>query len=260
MRSVGGLLVLLIALPIGLTAQEKKPKPRQEYAEFSKLIHAIAVKQMPKEVEDKSGWGQRIEVPGRLPLARLRTIYKVKDRYEAPHGAWRRFKGKIEHPEKNLKIVVKDFKQVNATTYRVVVDVDATIMVAGEWQQWQKGLLLISASGVADANLTAAIVCDVGVSLNIDKFPPELKIEPKVTKLGLNFVEFKLRGGPILPGEFGDNLRKDLNDGLRQLVKAAEPMVKDEINRAIAQGLKDGKGPISAAAIMKALPAPKGKK
>ena len=35
-------------------------------------------------------------------------------------------------------------------------------------------------------NVTAAIVCDVGVALNLKKFPPELNIEPKVTELGMS--------------------------------------------------------------------------
>ena len=254
MRPIGGLIVLLTFLPLTLPAQETKPN--SEYAAFSKLIHSVAVKQMPKQFEDNSGWGQMTVVPDNLPLFRLRKIVKVKDHLEAPHGAWRRFKGKIEHPDKNLKIVVKDFKKLDDKTYRVVVDVDAIVMVHADWQQWQKGLMLIGASATVDANITAAIVCDVGATLTFKDFTPELKLEPKVTKLGLDFVDFKVRGGPIVTGETGDAIRKDLKDGVRSLMKASEPLVKDEINRAIAQSLKEGKGTISAGAIMKALPMP----
>ncbi len=257
MRRIFGLIALLLIVPLNMPAQEKEKKSKQEYVEFSKLIHSMVVKQLPKQFEDTSGWGQRIEVPPNLPLPRLRTIFKVGDRYEAPHGAWRRFMGKIEHPDKNLKIVVKDFKQLNDKTYRVVVDVDAIVMVHGEWQQWQKGIPLVGAGAVADANVTASIVCDVGVSLNFKEFPPALKLEPRVSELGLNFVDFKVRGGPFVTGEFGDNLRNDLKEGIRGLLKTSEPAIKDHANKAIAQSLKDGKGDISAGAILKALPTPK---
>ncbi|MSQ93893.1 MAG: hypothetical protein EXR98_04970 [Gemmataceae bacterium] len=255
MHRITGLIALLTILPLSLPAQEAKPK--QDYTEFSKLLHSMLVKQLPKKVEDNSGWGQRIEVPLNLPFPRLRTIFKVGERYEAPHGAWRRFKGKIEEPSKNLKIVVKDFKQLNPTTYRVVVDADVTAAIHGEWQQWQKGILLIGAEGIADVNVTAAVVCEVGVSLDLKVFPPELKLEPKVAELGLNFVDFKVRGGPYIKGDFGDNLRNDLKDAARKMLKSQEPAIKVYANQALTQSLKEGKGDISAAAILKALPAPK---
>ena len=40
----------------------------------------------------------------------------------------------------------------------------------------------------------------------------------------------------------------------RSVMKASEPTVKEYANQAITQGLKDGKGTISAGAILKALP------
>ncbi len=252
MRSLSCLLAIL-AIPFSVAAQTPSDS-KDEYAKFSKLIHKVVVKQLPKEFEDATGWGQRIEVPNNLPLAGLRTLVKVGDHLEAPHGTWRRFKGKIEQPDKNLKIVVKDFKKLDDKTYRVKVDVDATILCRGEVQQWQKGLMLISAEVIADANFTAAMVCDVGVSLNLKKFPPELNIEPKVTELALELVDVKVRGGPILKREKGQALANDIKDMLRAVVKASEPMVKDEANRAIAESLREGNGSISASAIMEALP------
>jgi hypothetical protein len=252
MRLASGLIGILATLPFSVSAGEKLP--RRDYGEFSRLVHTIVVKQLPKQFEDASGWGQMIEIPPNLRLMALRKVVKVGDHLEAPHGAWRRFKGTIEDPDKNLKIAVKDFKKLDSKTYRIDVDVDVTIMCQGDWQQWQKGLLLVEAGATADANIMAAIVCDVGVSLNVKKFPPELNIEPKVSELGLNLVDFKLRGDPIIKGQRGDALRNDLKEVLRSVFKASEPFVKDQANQAIVQGLREGKGTISAGAIMKALP------
>jgi hypothetical protein len=249
-------LASLTIFALAISAQPPE-RPKNEYAQFSKLIHKTVVKQLPKEFEDTSGWGQRIEIPPNLRLMNLRTLVKVGDKLEAPHGTWRRFKGKIEDPDKNLKIVVKDFKKLDDKTYRVVVDVDSTILVHGEAQQWQKGLFLIGGEAYADANLTAGIVCDVGVSLNLKKFPPELNLEPKVTKLDLELVDIKVRGGPILTGERGQAIANDIKNALRAAVKASEPLVKEEANRAIAESLREGKGTISAGAILNALPMPK---
>jgi hypothetical protein len=253
-----GVIGILAILPVALSAQE--PETKQDFQAFSRLIHKTVVRELPKEFKDESGWGQTIPVPPKLPLPGLRTYVKVGDKIEVPHGSWRRFKGRVEDPDKNLKIVVKDFRKTeDGKVYRLVADVDVTVLCHGEWQLWQKGLPLLGAEAVADANFTAAIVCDVGVILNLSKFPPELKVEPKVTELGLNLVDFKLRGEPIIQGENGDNLRRDLKELLRALVKSSEPMVKDYANQAIADSLKDGKGTFSAGAILKSLPPPKEK-
>ena len=252
MRIFAAVFAVLTLLPFADATD--KNQPQQEYTEFSRLLHAIAVKQLPKQFEDNTGWGKVTEVPANIRFPGIRKLTKVGDHYEAPHGPWYRFEGKIEDPAKNLKIVVKEFKKLDAKTYRVAVDVDATIMCQAEWQQWQKGLMLVGIESTADANVTAALVCDVSVSLNLKKLPPELNIEPKVTELKLDLVEFKLRDGPILKGERAKAVSSDLKDLMRGVIKTAEPLLKDAANQAIADGLRQGKGTISAGAIMKALP------
>ena len=252
MRHLSGFIGVLAFLPLTTLAGETQPS--LEYTAFSHLVHKIVVKQLPKEFEENSGWGQMIEVPANIRLAGLRKMVKVGDRLEAPHGAWRRFKGKIEDPDKNLKIVVKDFKKLDDRTYRITVDVEATILCHGEWQQWQKGLLLIGGEAIGDADFKAAIVCDVAVSPNFKKFPPELNIKPKVMELELDLVDLKIRDGAVLKGERAKMLSSDLKDLMRSVVKASEPMVKEYANQAIVEGLKEGNGTISAGAILKALP------
>lgn len=255
MRSACYAIGALIFLPLVAAAGEKTPL-KQEYAEFSRLIHSIVVKQMPKEIEDTASWGQTVPVEGKLPFPLLRKYVKVGDKTEVPHGAWRRSKGRLEDPNKNLKIVVKDFKKLDDKTHRLVLDVDATLVIHAEWQQWQKGLLLFGGETNADARVTAAIVCDVGVSLNLKTFPPVLNVEPKVKELELDLVEFKFRNfGPLISGDQANVFANDFKEVLRTVIKASEPLVKEQANQAIAQSLKEGKGMISATTIMKALPA-----
>src|SRR6202044_2159729 len=143
---------------------------KPDYAAFSKLIHKRVTKEL-KEFKDDSGWGQTNPVPPKLPLPGLRTYLKSGNEVVLPHGSWQRFKGKIEDPDKNLKIVVKDFqKTADGKKYRLIADVDITIVAVGEWQLWQKGLLVVSAASAADANFTAAVVCEVGVNIDLKKF------------------------------------------------------------------------------------------
>jgi hypothetical protein len=262
MRMMPPLTALLLLIPLFAFADEPSPKKSddppvvkksdQDFAEFSRLVQQFVANQAPKEFEHRDGWGATIPLPDRrLPLPNLRTYLKDGDKIVLPHGAWKKVKVSLEDPKRDLKIQVKDFRAINGKTYRLELDADVVLGTAGEWQQWQKGLLLVGFAGEADATLRISVGCDLGVSLNFNKLPPEINVDPKITDLGLDLKDIRPRGGPVFTDE---KLRNDIKGLLRSAVKLAEPQVKDLANQAIAQSVKDGKGALSAGALLKALP------
>lgn len=247
-------VAVLLGLPLVSPAGEVPGK--NDYADLSRLLHRMVVKKVPNEREEFFNWGATIPIPERLRLPNLRTRIKVGDHYELPHGAWRRIRVKLEDPNKDLKIEVKEFRKLEKGAYRVVIDSEATVRCDGEWNQWQKGLLLLRVDGQADATIAAMMVCDVDVALNLAKFPPEVKVGPKIVDLKLDLKHFNLNElGGTLQGERLRQIGNDLmRDTLRDLIKSAEPMVKDYANQAIAQALKENKGVLSAGELLKAAP------
>lgn len=182
MRRLLILAAMALCLPLAAPAGETPTK--DEFADLSRMLHKMAVKQVPREYEEKFDWGKSIRVPEKLRLPNLpRTFIKVGDRMELAHGTWRRLRVKLDDPNKDLKIKVKDLKKLDKGGYRVVIESEALLHCDGELNQWINGLLLFKAVGQADATITSTAVCDVDVSLNIKKFPPELKIEPKIQDL-----------------------------------------------------------------------------
>jgi hypothetical protein len=243
---------LLTCAPILAIADDPTPTP--DYRELSKVIQQQVVKKLPKEVEKRFGWGETIPLPPRLPLPRLRTYVKVGDHIEVPHGPWRRVKGRIEDPSKDLDIQVREFRQLEPTTYRLALDADTTVNCEAEWQQWQKGLRLVGATAVADAALRISLVCDVGVSLDLSTFPPAVNLEPKVKELHIDLKSLNLRhlGNRIVQAENPKELGERFEDVLRDALHQSEPILKDYANDAIARGLREGKGGVAPAALLKA--------
>ncbi|MCS7045740.1 MAG: hypothetical protein NZO58_05245 [Gemmataceae bacterium] len=253
---------VVFATLAALAAAGDDPKPLQsprpsvknsatEFAEFSKLVHGFVISRTPKQLEHRDGWGETIPLGNqRLPLPNLRTYLKDGDRVVLPHGAWKRLKLQLDDPARDIKIAVKDFKPIDAKTYRLVLDADVQLRADGEWQQWQKGLLLIGVGVETDAHVRLEVGCDVGVELNLKKIPPEVQVTPKVTDLSLDLVDIRGRNGPIIGDE---KLRNDVKNLLRSGVKIAEPQVKELVQQAVAQSLKDGKGTLSAAELLKVL-------
>lgn len=227
-----------------------QPVKAKDFTEFSKLIHGVVVKQTPKEYEHRDGWGATIPHPGRLPFPNLRTYLKDGDRIVLPHGAWKKVKLKLD-PNKDIRINVKEFKPIDAKSYRVVLDADIDVQADGEWQQWQKGLMLIGVGVETDAFVRLSVGSDVGFALNFKKIPPEVALSPKITDLSIELTDIRGRNGPILSDE---KLKNDIKGLLRGAVKSYEPQLKELANRAIVDSIKAGKGTMSAEALLKALP------
>jgi hypothetical protein len=229
------------------------------YNEFARLIHKVVVSQVPKVYEGKNGWGQTIPIPEGMRLGRLRKLVQVGDHQELPHGHWRKVRVWLDDPNRDLKIRVRDLRNVDKTMYHLALAVDAALRTETEVQQWQKGLSLLHFTARADARVGVLLDCDVALSLEVAKFPPDLKIEPKVTDLKMTLQEFNLRQvevprlGTAVHGEMVREVGNKFKGVLQELMRAAEPSVKEHANQAIARSLREGHGTLSAGALLKAL-------
>ena len=255
----------LIACIVPAGADDAKPQAAtRDYADFSRLIHKMVVRQLPKEFEDHSAWGQIVPLtePVRFPnLPRTRVRVGNKEGY--PNGVWRRYKARIEDPQHDLKIQVRDFAKVDSKNYRLVIDSDVLVRGQGEIQNWVKGIALGKAVGQADARFDLAMTFNIGVTLDTKKFPPNIIVDPKLTDLKVDLKDFKLNrlANPTtnlaIEGEPARALGNDFKDNLKSIIKNFEPEIKKRANEAIAQSLKEGKGNISATELLRIGPAAK---
>ena len=253
------LTALVLALPLAVPASEG---PKDEFPELSRLLHKMVVKQAPREVEHKMDWGKSVPAPEKLRLPKVpRTTVKVGDRMELAHGGWKRIHAKLDNPEKDVKIRVKEFRKQEKGPYRVVIDAEAFLRCDGEWDQYLKGITLFKVEAQADTTIASTIVCDVNVAIDFKKFPPEAKVDPTIVDMTLELKEFQLnRLGGTVEAEPLRKLANDLlRDMLRDLLKAYEPSVKKYANEAIAESLKENQGKFSVTDLLKAAPKEKAK-
>jgi hypothetical protein len=254
----------LAAVAVGLVLvsaaarAEDKPADKPDHAELARLIHAAVVPHIPKEFEESSGWGKTVPDPGNLRLTRLRTRIRVGDKEELPHGAWIRTKVTLDDPAKDVRIEVRDLKKCDRNTLQIQLAVTVSCHAERERKQWDNGLPLLGLTAQADVTVVVVLNCDVGLSLNVAKFPPEVVIEPRVTKAQLEVKKLEPKQiGNIVLGDRARRLANELKGVFEELLKQYEPVIKERANEAIARSLKEGKASLSPAALLKAEPAKK---
>src|SRR6266545_3632403 len=137
-----GLAVLIGGIGLsGASGQEAgKNGVKADHEALSRLVHRLVASQFPKTFEHDAGWGATIPIPDKLPLPRLRTRVRVGDHDELPHGSWRRVRGEMMNPERDLTVHVRGLAPKGKGAYRLSLDVDAAMSGELELQRWQKGL------------------------------------------------------------------------------------------------------------------------
>jgi hypothetical protein len=256
-RWLPSLAVLWAVLPPA-PADETPVPAKVDYAALSRLIHKVVVAQLPKVYEGQVGWGNTIPIPDGLKRLGRRKVVQVGDRLELPHGPWRKVRVWMDDPDRDLKIQVGDLHSAGKSTYHLTLAVDAALRGEMDLQRWQKGLRLLDVTAYADARVGLLLGCDVKLTLDA-AIPPQVKVEPQVTDLKTDLKEFNLRRiephrlPVVIEGEAAREVGNSFKGVLQDLMRSAEPTVKEYANQAIARGLREGKGTFSAAALLKAL-------
>jgi hypothetical protein len=258
-RLLAGLVALLGLAPLLTGADEKAPPAKADYSELSKKIQQAVIPQIPKQTEDTSEWGKTIPVHNDLRAPKLKRVIVKKDgKDEFPHGSWKRTKVTFDDPAKDVKIEVKDLKKIEGNLYRLQVDSTISAHSERQQQQWKNGVKLLDITAYADVVVTVALECDVKATLKLNKFPPDVEVEPKVVDSKILLKEFNLRRLGLIDGgviQVGGPLVQDLGNELKDIIqaqlKSKEPQIIEGANQAIAKGLKDGKATFPAASLLK---------
>jgi hypothetical protein len=122
-------------------------------------------------------------------------------------------------------------------------------------QDWRNGLKLLDLTARAAARVQVLFDCEVTSRLDNGKRLPSLALEPKVKELKLALKGFDLqkvtfhRAGLTVET---DGVGEAFREALEARLKEAEPKLRQHAEERLAQALKEGKGPLTAPALLKA--------
>jgi hypothetical protein len=243
--------LLLLLTPAPLAAQTTPTD------DLERLLHKLVVTRLPPVYENASEWGHTVPLPERLRLPRLRrTVVPAGDRMELPDGTWRKVRLRVEDPERDVRVRVTTFERIGAMKYRVMIDADAALRGEADVQQWRNGLELADLTARADVLLNVRAECEVTAKLEAGR---GLVLSPEITDLHLTLREFTpkqvtfRRTGLTIQGGTVEAAGEEFKDSLQAMLRSVEPGVKGRANDALTRAMKDGKNPLPAAEMLKAV-------
>jgi hypothetical protein len=237
------------------------PQEENPAADLERLIHDAVAARLSKVVEDASGWGRTIPLPDpdqlRRPRAR-RKIIDVDGHPEVPDGTWRKVRLWLTNPDRDLRVRVKSFRRLDATKFRLEVTTDTSLRTEADVMRWRNGILLADLTARARVDLRVAVECEVSGRLDTTNFPPEVQLESDLRELKVDVKEVVPtrvtlnRLGVSVGGEVLEGAGEEVRGALQGLIRQKEPELKKRAGEMLARALREGKGPVAAARMLKA--------
>ena len=204
---------------------------------FQALMQRIVRQNIPdKYVRDKD-WGKTtkrwdgLEIRRKGPL-RVSTKRKWK---EVNHGSWTRYEIQQVNPNENLLLKIENVHDAQRGKVGFEVELASKLKVHGRRAKWTKGVQLFSVSADADASAVMRLSCEVGMRLDVGKFPPDVVMVPKVTKADLKVTDFRLRSISKLDGPIVKQLSKSVHKVLLEKIDEKRHQLPKKINKEIAK-------------------------
>lgn len=198
------------------------------------LIATIIRENLPDQYEARDHWGDTKEVWAGLDIRREGWEIKTKRRKkQVNHGTWKLYRVRVVEPDKYLHVEVRDVRALPGGRVEFELLADAKLDVFARLSQWELGVQLISLSVNAEARTQFHVRCNLGLSLDPTKLPPDVLLDPQVSQADLRLVDFRVArisqiGGSVAH-ELGDQSRSLLE---RELHKQNEKL-PNKINRQI---------------------------
>lgn len=189
---------------------------------------------LPAFYEDTRKWDQHKEVWDGLDVSHEGLKIKTKRKRKlVNHGTWTRYRLEMVDPGKHLEI--QFHKLEVAADGKVVFDVSIEMLldVFGRLSQWVRDVQIISVSANADAVCKLSVQGTVEFQLNPLRFPPDIRIKPRVDAARVDVSYFRVRRISQLGGTFAEQLGNGLRTALEHKLEDSNEKLAAKMNKQL---------------------------
>ena len=203
---------------------------------LNQWLTQLVLKHMPHEYNKDKNWGNQSKRWSGVKFRRDTDDGKLetKRRYkQVNHGTWRKYSAKLADPSKKFAVELADFGTTKDRRTEFDISFLADLTLDARQSKWVKGVQLYSVSAEGTATVRLSVHCELGIDMDLSRFPPELVLDPSVTKARIDVDKFDLQRVSKAGGEFAQQVtrlaRKELDDKIDEHEKKLVKKINEEI-------------------------------
>ena len=235
-RGQPGSTVTPPARPINSSRPKKSPEATSADAgaDIDNLITKLVLENIPHTFEETKDWGGQDErwdgIEFRREGLRIETKRKKK---EVNHGTWKKYSAQLLNPNEEFSVQLKNMRETPNEKMAFDVHFTAHLKIFGRQSKWVKGVQLYSLSARGHTKVRLVVSMEMGVDMDINRFPPDLVFNPIATDANLVVDEFRLDRVSKAGGEFAQQVSKGVRSSLDEKVAEKKDKLVQKINKQI---------------------------
>lgn len=198
------------------------------------ILTRIAIENMPTEFSDQKDWGKQSEKFDRLDFERDGLkIETRRKRKMVNHGTWKKWHANLRDPNDEFQIQIKNIRETVDGTLSFEIHVAAHLDLHARVAKWRKGIQLYSFSAEGHTKLKIVVHMEMGASMGISNFPPDMILEPLATDSEISIDEFRIDRVSKIGGEFAQQITRSVRPKLEDKTTDYERKLVKKINKQI---------------------------
>lgn len=226
------------------------PESADASDEINKLITSMVRQNIPHTFTEDKDWGGQKERWDGIKFRREGLRIETKRRKKlVNHGTWKKYSASLLNPDQEFAIEVKNMHETPDEKVAFDVHFSAHLKVDGRQSKWVKGVQLYSIGFDGHTKVRLVVSIELGVSMDVNRFPPDMVFNPVAKTADLVVDEFRLDRIGKAGGEFTQQVSRGLRSTLDKKVAEKEHKLVEKINKQISKN--QGKLRLSIADAMK---------
>lgn len=208
-------------------------------AELSSTLRSLMIPCLPDPlVEQSFDWGKQKRVPVGVQWKKQGVLLKPEVMKQMRNdGHWRKIAIMANHPEKTLKLDVKNVKTPEPKRLTFTVDLEMPVKLKFEQQLWRAGVRLYSGETRARCRAVLHLACE-SVARS-EKKPgallPDIVFRMRVLEAKLSYHDFVVEHTAGVGGDAAKWLGEAVHETIRQWKPSLERDLLDKANAAIVK-------------------------
>jgi len=213
-------------------AQEPEATSADAGAELDGLITKMVLDNIPHDFEETKDWGGQDERWDGIRFRREGFKIQTKRRKKmVNHGTWKKYSATLLNPDEEFSINVKNMRETSDEKMAFDIHFSAHLNIDGRQSKWVKGVQLYSFSVQGHTKVRLVVGIELGVTMDINNFPPDLVFIPVAKEANLIVDDFRIDRVSKAGGEFAQQVSRGVRNSLDQKLAEKEDKLVEKLNK-----------------------------